>query len=337
MRRNVRWIAGILAFWILALAVFMVVNDVLRLKVGGKTDMIHSFYDIEEDTLDVLCIGSSHSYHSIQPNLLWGEYGIPSYVMSSPGQSVPCSYYLLKEMLNYQSPKVVLLETYCFRDKRLYRSEGILRQAVDGMRFGKTKIEMVEDFFPDYTWKEKLSYYIPFLMYHDRWSELKSEDFSQNAWMKGGVLNFNQVPQEEPEFPEEPLPLSKVTRKYLNKIIQLCEENGIGLVIYASPIANTGAVVEALGSNLAVEKFTAKRGIPFLFYQKTDDLGIDYETDFYDDQHLNTYGTEKLTRKMGEWLIQNYDVEDHRQEEEYASWDEDYERYEKLVEASVKK
>ena len=156
MQKNIRRIVGTLAFWAVVFIVWWGVNDVLRIKVGESTDMIHSFYEMEENTLDVLCVGSSHSYHSIQPNLLWGNYGIPSYVLSSPGQSVPCSYYLLKEALKYQSPKVVLLETYLFREENKYRTQERLRQAIDGIRFGETKVELIEDFFPDYSWKEKL-------------------------------------------------------------------------------------------------------------------------------------------------------------------------------------
>lgn len=336
MQKNIRWIAGILAFWLLAFAVFGVVSEVFRLKTGGKVDMIHSFYDVEENMIDVLSIGSSHSYHSIQPNLLWGNYGVSSYVMSSPGQSVPCSYYLLKEAFKYQSPKVVMLETYCFRDTKLYRSEGLFRQVSDGMRFGETKIEMINDFFPESGWKEKLSFYIPFLMYHARWSELGDEDFNKNTWMKGGVLNFRQVPQSEPVFPKRPREIPELTRKYLDKITELCEEKGAQLVLYAAPFASPPSATKVLRTNLAVEEYAKEKGVPFLFFQKTNDLGIDFETDFYDDQHLNSYGTEKLTNKIGEWLVQNYGLADHRQEEKYESWNEDYVRYRNLVEEQTK-
>ena len=331
MQKNIRWIAGILAFWILAFSVFGVVNEILRRKTVGKVDMIHSFYGIEKNTIDVVSVGSSHSYHSIQPNLLWGKYGISSYVMSSQGQSVPCSYYLIKEIFKYQTPKVVMLETYCLKNTGLYANEGFLRQVVDGMRFGETKVELLNDFFPDYTWKEKLSYYIPFLLYHARWSELKDEDFSKNAWMKGGILNFKQVPQTETPFPEEARPLPKNSKEYLDKIVEFCEEKGTQLVLYAAPFACPPAAERALGVSLTVEKYAEEKGIPFLFFQKTRELNIDLATDYYDEQHLNSYGTEKLTNRVGEWLIQNYGLADHRQEEKYESWNEDYERYVNLV------
>lgn len=332
MRKNVRWIAGSLLFLIVAFAVFGVVNDIVRFKVSDEADMIHSFYDVEEDTLDVLCIGSSHAYHSVQPALLWGEHGIASYVMGSPLQTLPCSYYLLKEALKYQSPKLLLLETYCFPRQYKFKSDSYLRQAIDGMRFGKVKIEALNSLLPEYSLKEKLSYYIPFLLYHSRWDELENYDFIQYSWLRGGILDFRQVPQTEPDFPKEQLKMPKMNMKYLKKIFRLCKKKEIQLVLFAAPFAEVGTAEEALRVNLFVEKYAARKGIPFLFYQKTKELDIDYETDFYDDQHLNTYGTEKLTKVLGNWLVQNYDLTDHRQEESYESWNEDYVRYKTLCE-----
>lgn len=327
MKKNVRWITGSLVFWLLAFGIFGIANDILRFKVVDIADMIHPFYEVEENTLDVLCVGSSHAYHAIQPDLLWGEYGIPSYVLGSPGQTVPCSYYLLREALKYQTPKLVLLETYCFRRTYKFKSDSYMRQAIDGMRFGEVKIEALNDFLPNYSWKEKLSYYVPFLLYHNRWDELERYDFVQHDWLRGGVLDFREVPQKEPAFPEEPLEIPEVNRGYLEEIIKLCKEKGIQLIFFAAPFGEIKLSEKVLRINLFVEEYAAKRNIPFLFYQKTKDLGIDYETDFYDYEHLNSKGTEKLTRKMGEWLVQNYELTDHRQEESYRAWNEDYERY----------
>ena len=335
MQKNIRWIAAALAFLIAALAVFAVVNDILRIKVGAKIDMIHSFYEMDRDTVDVLCLGSSHCYHSIQPNELWGNYGISSYVLSSPRQSVPCSYYLLKEALGYQKPKVVLLETYCFRYENKYRDEESLRLAIDGMRLGKVKMEMLEDFFGKGSWKKKLPFMVPFLLYHARWSDLQDKDFIHDRYMKGGILDFGQEPQQMPQMPERPLDIPEVTAKYLEKMIGLCRENGISLVLFAAPFADTSAGPKALRVNLALEEYAVGQGIPFLFYQKTGELEIDYAADFYDSQHLNTYGTAKLTRKTGEWLQENYVLADHRQEEAYESWNADYVLYEEALEKRI--
>lgn len=53
------------AFLALGLLLFMQLGEVLRRKTGAETDMVHSFYEIEEDTLDVLFLGSSHLYYGV--------------------------------------------------------------------------------------------------------------------------------------------------------------------------------------------------------------------------------------------------------------------------------
>lgn len=333
MRKNVRWMVAVLVFCIVGGVVFYFVNDILRIKVNEKTDGIHSFYKMEKNTVDVIFFGSSHCYNSIQPNVLWGEYGLTSYVMASPGQSVGPSYYLMKETLKYQKPKVIVLETFFFWLKRKWRADASLHQAIDGMRLGKTKLELIGGFFPDLSWKEKLPYLFPFLMTHSRWSDLNNSDFHHDDFLKGGVLNFSQIPQPEPEFPVKSKIIPDLSKEYLEKMIALCEENGVQLVLYAAPLGEDEAyrydVVQ--GVNLSLEKYAAKRKIPFLFCQKTGDPEIDFETDFYDGGHLNYYGNVKVSKYIGEWLQKEYGLADHRNEKGYEKWETDYQKYLSLV------
>ena len=58
------------------------------------------------------------------------------------------------------------------------------------------------------------------------------------------------------------------------------------------------------------------------------DLGVvDYETDCYDDTHLNRSGAEKVTTYLGDYLAAHYTLSDHRNDPAYASWHGDYETW----------
>ena len=157
--------AALLAFLLIGVFLFSGISEVLRRKSGGQSDMIHSFYGIEKNTLDVLCMGSSHGYSSFQPNTLWNEYGLTSYVMCSQRQTMASTYYLLQEALKYQKPRVLLLESYYLFCKKKYTDEEALRMGFDGMRMSRIKYDMVEDILGKKGFKEKLTYYIPFLKY----------------------------------------------------------------------------------------------------------------------------------------------------------------------------
>ena len=92
MKKRIGGIVAVVAFLVLFCILFLRISEIFRAKTSNSSDMIHTFYDVEEDTLDVICLGSSHSYYGLQPNVLWNEYGITSCVMGSPQQTASLSY-----------------------------------------------------------------------------------------------------------------------------------------------------------------------------------------------------------------------------------------------------
>ena len=333
MRKTSQWISSIIIFLLIGTILFLNISEILRKKSGGESDMIHSFYQIEEDTLDVLCLGSSHGYSAIQPNTLWKEFGLTSYVMCSQKQSIGSSYYLLKEALNYQKPKVVLLESYYFYFERKYTEEASLRMGFDGMRMGRVKWEMVRDFLGELPVKDKLTYYLPFLEYHSRWDSLEDLDFHPKNYLKGGILDLTVYPMEEPELPDEGCELPDISQEYFEKIISLCREHDIQLILYAAPYGYENEegyerYVNRQKINITLEAYLEKKDIPFIYYQKNNTAALDYQTDFRDYVHLNMNGSVKLTRNLGDYMKEHYTLPDHRREDKYQSWWADYDRFE---------
>lgn len=338
MKKAVRWIGAAVIFVIIGLILFVHISEVLRRKGGGAADMVHSFYEIEENTLDVLCMGSSHGYSAFQPNTLWNEFGLTSYVLCSQRQTVATTYYLLQEALKYQKPKVLFLETYYFFSSEKYTDEAALRLAFDGIRPGEVKCRMVEDLLQDLSVKDKLSYYIPFLKYHGRWNDLSDTDFHSKSYLKGSIFDFTSYPMEEPELPTEGRELPEVVTEYFTKIVELCEENDIQLVLFTAPygyIDNFEGYLNRQKISVTLETYLADLDIPYLYFQKTNEAGIDYASDFRDYAHLNTYGAMKITRSLGNYLAANFDMPDHRQDEAYASWQEDFEEFQRDMNAET--
>ena len=109
---------------------------------------------------------------------------------------------------------------------------------------------------------------------------------------------------EATEIPENSM-------EYLEKIIQLCQENGAEFVMFAIPYGietDQARYDRRQGINLTLETYLEEQGIPFLFYQKDIDAGIDFSTDFRDKTHLNTYGAEKISSHLGKWLRETYQL-----------------------------
>ncbi|MDD6581027.1 MAG: hypothetical protein PUE89_09005, partial [Lachnospiraceae bacterium] len=59
------------------------------------------------------------------------------------------------------------------------------------------------------------------------------------------------------------------------------------------------------------------------FNKMYDELSIDFSTDMAEKVHLNFSGTKKLTEYLGNYIVNNYDIPDHRGDAKYSSWDID--------------
>lgn len=337
VKKVMKWILSVMTFTICALLLFARVSEILREKTGRGANMMKCLYETAgKGNADVICLGSSHGYWAVQSNYLWDEYGMSSLVMCSPRQTVASSYYVLKEVLKYHRPKVVLLEAYYFYFGEKFVDEDPqvqIRKAFDGLHSDEVKREMLDDFLEGISWKDKLTYYIPFLQYHSRWESLKNYDFHSQYYLRGSALGFSVYPTEDPGIPETASEISETNIEYLERLDQLCRENGIHLVVFASPMGkyendpDNEKYARIQGYNVALESLLACREIPFLFYQKMRDVYFDFSADFLDSAHLNTLGGIKLSKHLGEWLQQHYQIPDHRGEEMYQAYEDDYQRY----------
>lgn len=87
---------------------------------------------------DVLMVGDCEVYESFSPIDLWKEFGITSYIRGSAQQLVWQSYYLLKDALEYEKPKVVVFNVQALMHDRPQKEE-YNRMTLDGMRWSGIK------------------------------------------------------------------------------------------------------------------------------------------------------------------------------------------------------
>ena len=271
---------------------------------------------------ELLIVGNCESYENISPMKLWEEYGITSYIRGNSNQLISQSYYLLREALRYEKPKVVLLNIQAMAVAE-QSSEEYNRMVFDGMKWSRDKLEGI---LSSKLEEESLAEYLfPILRYHSRWSELSEEDFryafqekpltSYNGYyLRADIRPYSEFPTERRRsdytFPEKNM-------RYLQEIETLCRENGIELVLMKAPSLYP-VWVEPYEEQII--EFAEKNGI---YYVNTllyaDEIGLDMSTDTYDEGlHLNVYGAEKLSVWLGKELKERYALTDFRGEEGLA-------------------
>ena len=86
-------------------------NQICKAKfTGDSTTIINGFYEEEKNSIDVIFIGSSNCFCTVNPLILYEKYGITAYDFASSSQPMNISLLYLKEALKTQNPKVVALE-----------------------------------------------------------------------------------------------------------------------------------------------------------------------------------------------------------------------------------
>ena len=330
----------ILLFILIEVVIFYLCNIIFLpewIKDSGATLSTAGIYQEKENSLDVVFVGSSNIYNGVSPLEIWNQTGIASYSYASPEQKIWLSYYAIKELLNYQTPKVIVLDmNEAFSSENF--QEDTVRKLFDNMKLGKAKLEGINDKNLNLSFSDKLSYIFPVLRYHTRWNDLSINDFKRifnkyDSTYKGYVMSKNVSAYEgNTDYMKsynETVEMDPISQEYLNKILELCNNNNIELLLIDMPSPNSWSYPR----HEAVKKYAQEHNIKFLELNCIDEININWETDTQDKGwHLNINGARKVSSYIAEFLKENYDLQDHRNEDSYKDWNNDLEIYLKDIE-----
>lgn len=273
---------------------------------------------------DVLFVGDCEVYENFSPVTLWEQYGISSYIRGSAQQLIWQSYYMLEEMLEYETPGAVVYNVLAMK-YGTPQSEAYNRLNLDGMRLSVHKMNAVRASMTD--GESYLSYIFPLLRYHSRWSEICAEDikymFSRDSVSYGGYLMQTAVRGIDPAdipaaLPLEDYSLPDVCWDYLERMRVLCEEHGCQLVLVKAPSLYPHWYEEW---DAQVAEYAEQNGLHYYnLLEKYWEIGIDWSCDTYDmGLHLNVNGAEKLSVYFGELLERELGLIDRRSDDTYAA------------------
>lgn len=268
-------------------------------------DLSNGYISEPDNSLDFLAIGDSECLTSISPMKIWEEYGYAGYNCGVYSERIQDAYYYLQKLLGRQSPKVVFLET-----NMIFRTT----------TYAKELTNVVNSF---------TAYAIPLFQFHSRWKSPKSllqhTDIKQRDDCMRGLhyttdqkaysgANYINASQQRQDIPWEQM-------RYFRKIIELCQANGIQLVLYSTP----SPVCWSYARHNSVQQVADEYGLAYLDMNlDLNDVGIDWTTDTYDGgDHVNFSGAEKVSSYLGAYLYKNCSLTDHSTDPLYADWNTD--------------
>lgn len=272
---------------------------------------------------DILFLGNSHMTNAVYPMELWRDYGIASYNLAGYGNRIPTTYWMMENALDYSDPKLVVMDCTYLRMEEKVKTKELLHAQIDCFPLSVNKMKMICDLVEDP--KERLEFVWDFAAYHDRWWDLNQKDFEKEFNVeKGAKIEIDvTAPQGLAERPAQTALFTSTGTDYLRRIIEECQRRDIAFLLVYLPYS---ATEEDWQEALCAEQIAEEYGVPYINF--LDLQVVDLTVDSYDaHEHLNGSGGRKVTAYLGAYLDQHYDIADHRGEEAYGGWDEDYRRY----------
>ena len=356
MKRIIKYFLFIFIFLILLSVVSKLLNPAFGFNDEWYiTNSVGDLYKSPKNSLDVLLVGDSCIYSALSPLEIYNETGIASFNLSTPGQKMWSSYYLLKEAFKTQKPKVCFLECGEYLVNTEFGRAIDKRAIIDTLKLSKNKLDVINDKIYNLSFIEKVGALIPAIEYHSRWQEFNGSDIrkvlakSQQTY-KGFIYNpvvepytgdkklSNTIPFESKNdaltITENDITLanavSENSKKYFDKIIELCKQNNCTLILIKVPDIQDWSDEK----HNQVEAFAKINNITFvdLNYCNDPNFNIDWTTDSSDSgYHLNIKGATKSTKLFAKYLKENFDLPNHKNDSNYNSWNLAYENYFKEI------
>lgn len=320
-------------FIVVFLYILMTVTYIIRTN-GDVKDRYTGFYAEPDHTIDVAMIGSSPVYPYYATPMMWGEYGMAAYPISSNLQRPVAATYMVEEVRKTQEPELYVFEMrmYTARDGDLTNNMAYTRGVTDNMKYSWNRIKTINAMVDDVS--ERHTYYFDIFKYHSNWKtmvlpeQLKCFRYEKPDDQKGYVMTDEVGPCEAVDTSNitEKQPMPEFQEECLYELLDYLKENDLQALFILSP-----TVMEEEKQRMYnyMDEIIAGYGYEFLnMNDYYEEIGLDFQTDFSDyGGHTNALGAEKCTRFLGNYLTQNYDLSDKRGQEGYESWDAAYEQY----------
>ncbi|MCQ2497624.1 MAG: hypothetical protein MJ133_01450 [Lachnospiraceae bacterium] len=350
MKKALLSILGIIIFLLGAGYLFLHITYATRDNLSHTGRNMTGFYAENDNTVDVVIIGTSSTFSAYAPMLLWEEYGITSYDLCTNMMFEDAMQFAIYECMKTQSPEVMVIDLASFlfgcTAESFEGNDKVIRYNTDGYKNSINRKHLIDTIVQDEN--ERWQYYFD-LMYYHKHGEIKLENwnYSRSNPNKGYNCLVYVYPEGDTTMLRERdsdyrLPDNEI--ELLNELIKTADEAGCWVIYTIPPYKDSEEDLEEHDRAGFIKKYLEDEGKTVLdLYEVKNQIGIDENTDYSSDyMHYHIFSAQKITRYLGEYLKNKYSLEDHRGDGKYASWHdslqewhENQEDYEKRVQKLI--
>lgn len=255
---------------------------------------IDAFHELPDNSLDIITFGSSHMWKGLNAVKMQETCGKKVYNYGANWQRINTTNLFIRDAFRTQMPKLVIIDTF-FACEILENTDmnGELQytRRITGLPYKLRYLKQCFGTDPE-RW---LSYYMPLCAYHDRWKQIEEISFTRplqtELFRKNQgycrVDDINPVEYDDHRWKQDSFVESSVNE--LDNIVEICSVHGAKVLFVTIPLAYNFAFSDAM------REFARSHDCVYVdLNDYRGEIGLDPESDFTDEDHLNVSGAEKV-------------------------------------------
>ena len=195
---------------------------------------ISEFYKEQEDTIDIMYIGSSNVYMHFNPVLAYNLYGYTTGMLSTNSQPLVLAKYMIEETKKTQNPSLYIIDLAKVASTMDTFETSHIRNTTDSMKFSKNRIKAINDalsYKKEIRKDEYINYYFSFLLYHNSWKNVRPINITKKVnFYKGFLIDSDTTkiePQEKFQWKAEEGQLADECKYILEDFISYIKSNNL--------------------------------------------------------------------------------------------------------------
>lgn len=325
-------ILRVVLLMIILLSLVVMLNSVFRYENSHMSARYTTYFNLPEDTVDVLITGTSGIDRYWIAAKGYEEQGLTAYPLSFDEMPAWMMVDVIREALKNQNPQLLVIDMRGFTvsydnevSKYGTKIETPIHRVIDVMPVTSVnrlraatksvRIAAKKDGWGSFS---ALSFYMPFIKYHSRWD---TADFSIDSMQLKPSEYLGMFLDSGNSLREIILPVTEKTDERI-ALDPICEEALYELLDFIDTLEQEVLFLDTpkylaekeYGRMNTLCSILDERGYRYKCYS-VEDGSYNRYTDFYNHAHVNYRGAEKFTADFAVYLKENYSLPDRREDE----------------------